>query len=184
MDPMSHVGLTALALTASLFWPPSAPAAQEPSGPRPAQPARPLELPAFQPAIADTGIFSPPPFPPANALRRADGAPGREDWQQRADYTIKVVLDTAEQRNSGTATIRYTNNSPDTLRFVWLQLDQNLFRPGSIGSLLFAPESRFGAAGFKGGFEIERVTQCVDTAGPPRRKTRARRSPAAPPRCP
>ncbi|MDF3053458.1 MAG: peptidase, partial [Geminicoccaceae bacterium] len=181
---MSHVGLTALALAASFFWPPSAPAAQEPSGPRPAQPARPLELPAFQPAIADTGIFSPPPFPAANNLRRADGAPGSEYWQQRADYTIKVVLDTTEKRISGTVAIRYTNNSPDTLRYVWLQLDQNLFRPGSIGSLLFASGSRFGGAGFKGGFEIDRVTQCVDTAGPARRRTRARRSRAAPPSCP
>src|SRR5688500_15236009 len=151
MDPMSLVGLTALALIATFFWYPSAPAAQEPAGPRPVQPARPLALPAFQPAIADTGIFSPPPFPPAHDLRRADGAQGRAYWQQRADYTIKVTLDTTEKRISGTATIRYTNNSPDTLRYVWLQLDQNLFRPGSIGSLLFASESRFGGAGFKGG---------------------------------
>ncbi len=185
---MSHVGLTALALTATFFWYPSVPAAQEPAGPRPVQPTRPLALPAFQPAIADTGIFSPPPFPPANDLRRADGAPGRAYWQQRADYTIKVTLDTTEKRISGTATIRYSNNSPDTLRYVWLQLDQNLFRPGSTGSLLFASESRFGGAGFKGGFEIDRVTQCVDSAGPrgrgaaaTRRRTRSRRSTAAPP---
>ena len=181
---MSHVGLTAFALIATFFWHPSAPAAQEPSGPRPVQPARPLALPAFQPAIADTGIFSPAPLPPANDLRRADGAPGRGYWQQRADYTIRVALDTTEKRISGSATIRYRNNSPDTLRYVWLQLDQNLFRPGSVGSLLFASESRFGGSGFKGGFEIDRVTQCVDTAGPGRRRTRARRPGAAPPRCP
>jgi Peptidase family M1 domain len=191
---MPNAGLTALLLAALLSRPLSPAAAQEPSGPKPVQPTRPLTLPAFQPAIADTGIFSPAPFPPGNEIRRADGAPGREYWQQRVDYTIKVTLDTAEKRLSGTASIKYTNNSPDTLRYVWLQLDQNLFRPGSTGSLLFASESRFGGAGFKGGFEIDRVTQCVDTAGPrgnraaaPRRTTRARTRPkstAPPSPCP
>jgi len=191
---MFNPGLTALLLASLLVWQEPGPAAaQEPSGPKPVQPARPLTLPAFQPATADTGIFSPVPFPPPNELRRADGSPGREYWQQRVDYTIKVALDTAEARLSGTTSIRYTNNSPDTLRYVWLQLDQNLFRPGSTGSLLFASESRFGGAGFKGGFEIDRVTQCVDTAGQrgggavqPRRRARGRRPAAtpAPPRCP
>jgi hypothetical protein len=190
MDPMHNVGLTAILLVSTFLWRPSAVvAAQDTSGPKPVQPARPLTLPAFQPAIADTGIFSPAPFPPASEIRRADGAPGRQYWQQQADYTIKVTLDTTEKRIVGTTSIRYTNNSPDTLRYVWLQLDQNLFRPGSTGSLLFAAESRFGGAGFKGGFEIERVTQCVDTAGPraqrgaaTRRRTRNRPVPPAP--CP
>ena len=50
---------------------------------------------------------------------------------------------------SGTVTIRYTNNSPDTLRFVWLQLDQNLYRPGSKGSALFPADSRWGVRGFR-----------------------------------
>jgi hypothetical protein len=122
--------------------------------------------------VADTGIFSPPPLPPPSEIRRADGAPGRDYWQQRADYAIRVTLDTASRRITGTETIRYTNNSPDTLRFVWIQLDQNLFRPGSTGSLLFASESRFGGAGFKGGFEVERVVQC---GVPPARPTARRR---------
>jgi hypothetical protein len=190
MDPMHNAGLTALLLVSTFLWHPSAgAAAQDTSGPKPVQPARPLTLPAFQPAIADTGIFSPAPFAPANEIRRADGAPGRQYWQQQADYTIKVTLDTTEKRISGTTSIRYVNNSPDTLRYVWLQLDQNLFRPGSTGSLLFASESRFGGAGFKGGFEIDRVTQCVDTAGPPGRRgvatrRRTRNRPAPPTPCP
>ena len=170
--------------------------AQEPTGPRPVQPARPLTLPTFPPPVADTGIFSPVPLPPANAIRRASGAPGPGYWQQRIDYVIKVTLDTTAKRISGTESIRYTNNSPDTLRFVWMQLDQNLFRPGSTGSLLFASGSRFGGAGFQGGFEIERVTQCVDAAGQRGRGTgalraggqtrrrRARAAPAPPPPCP
>ncbi|MGZ8398158.1 MAG: M1 family metallopeptidase [Gemmatimonadales bacterium] len=152
--------------------------AQESPGPKPVQPARPLALPTLRPPVADTGIFSPPPLPPPNGIRRADGAPGRDYWQQRVDYAIRATLDTASRRITGTTTIRYANNSPDTLRFVWMQLDQNLFRPGSAGSLLFASESRFGGAGFRGGFEIDRIVQCgVPPARPPaRRRAAARRA--------
>ena len=158
-------------------------AAQEPSGPKPIQPTRPLSLPAFRPPIADTGIFSPLPLPPAGGTRAPNGAPAARYWQQRVNYTIKASLDTAAKRVTALESIHYTNNSPDTLRFVWMQLDQNLFRPGSTGSLLFPPESRFGGAGFKGGFEIERVVQCVEPAVPVRRR-RGAKPPAAPPACP
>ena len=192
---MRHVVLMALLLASPMLGRGGALAAlQEPSGPKPAQPARPLALPALSPPVADTGIFSPAPLPPATETRRADGSPGAGYWQQRVDYTIRVTLDTSAKRISGTEAIRYTNNSPDTLRFVWVQLDQNLFRPGSTGSLLFPPESRFGAAGFEGGFEIERVGQCADTAGKrvsgssrgARRGRRAQAKPSAspPPPCP
>ena len=176
-DSMRHLVFAALLLASALSAVESElSATQEPSGPRPVQPTRPLALPNLQPAVADTGIFSPVPLPPPNGMRRADGAPGRDYWQQRADYTIKVVLDTTAKRLSGTVSIRYTNNSPDTLRYVWMQLDQNLFRPGSTGSLLFASESRYGGAGFNGGFEIDRVIQCgVPPVRPPsRRRPRAR----------
>ncbi len=163
---MHNVVIAALLLsTAYSSIVPAPAAAQDSSGPRPVQPARPLTLPTLQPPIADTGIFSAPPLPAASETRRADGSPGRAYWQQRADYAIKVTLDTAEKRISGSVAIAYTNNSPDTLRYVWLQLDQNLFRPGSTGSLLFASDSRFGGAGFKGGFEIQSATQCVRSAG-------------------
>ena len=94
-------------------------------------------------------------WPGPNAIRSASGAPGPEYWQQRADYSIAVTLDTARQHVSGSVTIRYTNNSPDTLRFIWLQLDQNLYRPGSKGSMLFPADSRWGVRGFQGGFDIE-----------------------------
>ena len=94
-------------------------------------------------------------WPGPNGTRSASGAPGPDYWQQRADYTIAVSLDTTEQRVAGTVTIRYTNNSPDTLRFIWLQLDQNLYRPGSKGSMLFPADSRWGVRGFQGGYDIE-----------------------------
>jgi hypothetical protein len=96
-------------------------------------------------------------WPGPNSFRSGSGAPGPEYWQQRADYTIAATLDTAQQRVSGTVTIRYTNNSPDSLRFVWLQLDQNLYRPASKGSMLFPADSRWGVRGFRGGYDIDGV---------------------------
>jgi len=126
------------------------------------QPTPPTTLSALpRPPIADTGIFSALALPAATEARSAIGAPGPRYWQQRADYTIRATLDTAAKRLTGSEVIRYTNRSPDTLRYVWMQLDQNLFRPGSVGSLLFASESRFGGAGFQGGFEIQSIAQAA-----------------------
>jgi hypothetical protein len=96
-------------------------------------------------------------WPGPNAFRSASGTPGPDYWQQRADYTIAASLDTARQSVAGTVTIRYTNNSPDTLRFVWVQLDQNLYRAGSKGSSLFPADSRWGVRGFQGGYDLSGV---------------------------
>ena len=93
-------------------------------------------------------------WPGPNTMRMASGAPGPDYWQQRADYTIAATLDTAAKRIRGTVSIHYTNNSPDTLRFVWLQLDQNLYRSMSKGSAMFPAQSRWGVHGFQGGYEI------------------------------
>ncbi len=57
--------------------------------------------------------------------------PGPKYWQNRADYTINATLDTTRHRISGSVLITYTNNSPDTLPFLWLQLDQNIYRADS-----------------------------------------------------
>jgi hypothetical protein len=93
-------------------------------------------------------------WPGPNQYRTATGAPGPDYWQQRADYTIAATLDTTARLIHGTVSIRYTNNSPDTLRFVWLQLDQNLYRPASKGGSLFQSDSRWGVRGFQGGYDI------------------------------
>lgn len=93
-------------------------------------------------------------WPGPNSYRTASGAPGPDYWQQRADYTITATLDTTTKRIRGTVSIRYTNNSPDTLRFVWLQLDQNLYRNLSKGSAMFPAESRWGVRGFQGGYDV------------------------------
>jgi len=63
--------------------------------------------------------------------RLASGAPGPEYWQQRADYKIDVTVDDAKQKILGKEQITYSNHSPHTLSYIWLQLDQNRFRPDS-----------------------------------------------------
>lgn len=70
-------------------------------------------------------------FPTANIYRTASGSPGHKYWQQQADYVIDVTLDDEKQRIIGSAKIKYYNNSPDTLRYLWVQLDQNRFAHGS-----------------------------------------------------
>ncbi|CCH03358.1 putative aminopeptidase [Fibrella aestuarina BUZ 2] len=76
-----------------------------------------------------------PMLPTPNTFRTAAGAPGKDYFQNRADYDIKVTLNDAEQKIIGTETVTYHNNSTDELRYIWLQLDQNLFAKGSTGSV-------------------------------------------------
>lgn len=71
-------------------------------------------------------------LPTPNEYRTASGAPGHRYWQQRADYVIDVELDDANQRIIGKETITYKNLSPDTLNYVWLQIDQNIFAKDSL----------------------------------------------------
>ncbi|HEV7780029.1 MAG TPA: M1 family metallopeptidase [Chitinophagaceae bacterium] len=79
--------------------------------------------------------FNPQFYPyPGNDFRSASGEPGPRYWQNRADYKITSSLDTAQHRVSGDVDIFYTNNSPDNLKFLWLQLDQNIYRKESRGS--------------------------------------------------
>ncbi|HSK73290.1 MAG TPA: M1 family metallopeptidase [Pyrinomonadaceae bacterium] len=66
-------------------------------------------------------------LPTPNEYRAASGAPGHRYWQQRADYVIDVEIDDANQRLIGKEMITYRNLSPDTLHYLWLQLDQNIF---------------------------------------------------------
>ncbi len=67
-----------------------------------------------------------------NVYRNAAGAPGHEYWQQQADYKIKARLDEEAKRVTASLTLTYANRSPDALRYLWLQLDQNRFRRDSL----------------------------------------------------
>ena len=76
--------------------------------------------------------FAPLTLPgPINAVRSGSGRPGPSYWQNRADYQIHATLDPATHGLSGEEAIAYTNNSPDALDVLWLQLDQNMYRPYS-----------------------------------------------------
>ncbi len=92
--------------------------------------------------------------------RSASGQPGFEYWQNRADYQLSVKLDEANNEISGSGIISYTNNSPDKMSFLWMHLDQNLFKDDSRGTAVIPiTGSRNGAQGqiFDGGFKIKSV---------------------------
>lgn len=65
-------------------------------------------------------------LPTPNEYRNAAGAPGHNYYQQKADYKIKVEINDQTQKLTGRETITYTNNSPDKLEYLWIQLDQNV----------------------------------------------------------
>jgi Peptidase family M1 domain len=111
--------------------------------------------------VGDTSIFAPLALPTPNAFRLGSGAPGPDYWQNRADYDIHATLDTAARVLSGTERIKYTNNSPVTLDYVWVQVEQDAFEEGSLNSYVYGPNTRFGARGFHGGDVIERFEQVM-----------------------
>lgn len=95
-----------------------------------------------------------------NEYRSAGGQPGPKYWQNRADYKLAVRLNEQSNEISGTVVLTYTNNSPDKLPFIWMQLDQNLFKEDSRGYAIIPPAgSRSGARGqkFDGGYKIKSV---------------------------
>ena len=94
-----------------------------------------------------------------NAFRSASGIPGPMYWQNTSSYLIHATLSEKDTSISGDVTISYTNNSPDKLDYLWLQLDQNLFSPSSRGAATIpANNDRFGVAGFiRGGYHIGKV---------------------------
>ena len=106
-------------------------------------------------------------LPTANSYRAASGAPGHAYYQQKADYKMTLVLDDNKQRLDGTETITYTNNSPDPLAYLWLQLDQNIYNLDSDSKIIevekmenFKSVSDLRKRDFyyDGGFKIEKIT--------------------------
>ena len=92
-------------------------------------------------------------------VRTADGRPGPKYWQNRADYKIEASLNDQNQRVQGNVVITYTNNSPQTLSFVWLQLDQNIYNQKSRGVATTGINGGRWAnrSAFDGGYEIKSV---------------------------
>ena len=135
-----------------------------PSTGRAAAASAPPAAPKFDSTgVGDTSIFAPLNLRPGNIYRTGSGAPARDYWQQKADYDLKATLDTASKTLHGSLTLRYTNRSPDTLTFIWFQVEQNAFKSNSMNSFIFPEESRFGARGFEGGDIIEHLNQIRGT---------------------
>ncbi len=128
-----------------------------------AQQGLPIVIPPANLPPYDARVLFQPDYlnQPAPATRTGGGQPGATYWQNAADYQIAASLDEKAARVTATATITYTNNSPDELPFVWVQLDQNLFRADSRGAAATpVAGSRFGngARGFKGGDSLRTVS--------------------------
>ncbi len=110
-------------------------------------------------------------LPTPNVYRTASGAPGHQYYQQKADYVMDIELDDDKQRIYGSSTITYTNNSPDALNYLWLQLDQNMsaknsdtqktstskmddkMSPGDLARIAYD---------FDGGFKLDYVRDAAD----------------------
>lgn len=85
-----------------------------------------------QPNYDHREAFHPVFYPySGNTYRSASGEPGPQYWQNKADYFIEASLDPKEHLVNGKVKITYTNNSPDALRFIWLQMDQHIYRKDS-----------------------------------------------------
>ena len=104
----------------------------------------------------------------ATETRSASGQPGTKYWQNRADYTLNATLNEQSNEIVGSEILTYTNNSPDKLGFLWMNLDQNLFKKDSRGNAIIPLKgSRNGAKGqdFDGGFKIKSVKMIASIAG-------------------
>ena len=108
-------------------------------------------------------------LPTPNVYRTASGAPGHEYYQQKADYVINVQLDEKNHVITGDETITYTNNSPDILNYLWIQLDQNVRKKNSASQLtssgsmddnmsFWSLKRMHDRINFDGGFNLELIT--------------------------
>ena len=120
--------------------------------------------PAWQGKFEQMGQTLPTP----NEYRTGSGAPGPKYWQQKADYEIAVELDDTKQSISGGETITYHNNSPDILKYLWLQLDQNILAQentlastttGALKDSAAAKTYATSVSDFKAGFDIKSVKE-------------------------
>ncbi len=98
-----------------------------------------------------------------NVYRTASGKPGPEYWQNAADYKLDVSLDDKNHTVSGSVTINYTNNSPETLDFIWLYLEQNRFTEDSRGTLTTPVQGSRYSGDVEGGYELSNVSAKTKT---------------------
>jgi hypothetical protein len=119
--------------------------------------------------------LDPEELPTPGDYRAASGAPGARYWQQKVDYKIAIALNEAGRSLTGSAEIRYKNNSPDTLTYLWFMLDQNESMRTSIAELTrTTPETgritynqirrAQRMRDWNGGFDIKSVTDGAGSA--------------------
>jgi len=104
----------------------------------------------------------------ATDTRSASGQPGAKYWQNRADYSLTASLNDQTKEIIGSEILTYTNNSPDKLGFLWMNVDQNLFKKDSRGNAIIPLKgSRNGAKGqdFDGGFKIKSIKIITSVGG-------------------
>ncbi|MEO8710905.1 MAG: M1 family metallopeptidase [Parafilimonas sp.] len=99
-------------------------------------------------------------MPPGNEFRSAKGIPGPSYWQNSASYLIHATLNEKDTSIAGDVTITYTNNSPDKLDYVWLQLDQNIFKKSSrsVAATKYPGDDFEVLNAVDGGYKIKDVT--------------------------
>ncbi|MEP6779403.1 MAG: M1 family metallopeptidase [Gemmatimonadaceae bacterium] len=112
--------------------------------------------------VADSSYFRALDLGAANTMRTGSGRPGKDYWQQRVDYRISATLDPVNNQIFGKETVHYVNNSPETLRYIWFFVEQNLCEPSSITNVLNQPPLAFlstsfdfSCQGFAGGGTLE-----------------------------
>src|SRR5580658_7667844 len=109
-----------------------------------------ISAPGYDPAA----LFAPGFYNDLHlSTRTPNGAPSSVYWQNRADYTLSVRLDTTHNEIEGSASIRYTNNSPDSLHTLWLYLDQQTYRADARSNYL----TEFATGGHTEGYQLSSV---------------------------
>ncbi len=129
---------------------------------------QPLPFQRSERPFQDTSIFRRLDLPSPNRIRTGTGAPGPDYWQQRVDYSIAVTLDPERHRLSGHETVTYHNNSPDTLRYLWFQLDQNICRADARGAFVYLRNTRNSCV--SDGVSIDEVAAVQDAVPAGRRR--------------
>lgn len=116
--------------------------------------AAPLRAADFDPKLA----FAAQPLPDGvNVYRSSNGAPGPGYWQNRVDYAITARIDAPTKTLTATETVDYTNNSPDTLPSLWMQLDQNIYRADSRAATIGGGRKGRAAGAHSDGYAIASV---------------------------
>src|SRR5439155_18232028 len=98
--------------------------------------------------VTDSSPFRLLDLPTPTDVRTASGRPGPKYWQQRVDYRIAATLDPAKNELRGRETIHYVNHSPDTLRYLWMFVEQNICEPAGITNQFNQPPLVFLGSSF------------------------------------